>query len=170
MARAYMQIPVYAVLIIAERNLLPFLNCRVNDLDIVKQGLVVRLAPFVHRPDIFDVRTEIPVGERTKPLDEFFGMLGGDIAARQHAVDKHTKFGIVERALSKIAAPSVGGDIIPGLFQKRQIAPDRLALDGDAVIFIKIVDDILLFERMIEIAVLFQNLQNAHQRQFRRFK
>ena len=165
-----MQIPVYAVLIIAERNLLPFLNCRVNDLDIVKQGLVVRLAPLVHRPDVFDVRTKILVGKRTKPLNEFFGMLGGNITARQHAVYEHTEFGIVERALSKIAAPSVGGDIIPSFFQKRQIAPNCLTLNGNAVISVKIINDILLFERMIEIAVLFQNLQNAHQRQFRRFK
>ena len=97
-------------------------------------------------------------------------MFGGDIAARQHTVDEHTEFGIVERALGKIAAPVVGGDIIPRLFQKRQISADRLALDDDAVIFVEIIDDILLFERIIVIAVLFQNLQNAQQRQFRRFE
>ena len=49
---------VRAVLIVAECDLLTLFDCRVDDLDVVKQGLIVRFVPFVHRPDVFDVRAE----------------------------------------------------------------------------------------------------------------
>ena len=117
--------------------------------------MVVRLAPFVHRPDIFDVRTEIFIGKRAQLFDEFFGMLGSDVFACKHAVDEQAKLGIVKFARSEITSAAVGQNIVPCLFQKRQIAPDRLALDNDTVIFIEIVCDILLFERIIATALLF---------------
>ena len=136
------QLFIRTVLVITERDLLALLDRRVDNLDIVKQSLIVRFAPFVHRPDIFDVRTEIFVGERTQFFDEFFGMPGGDVLARKHAVDEHTEFGIPELARSEITSAAVGQNIIPCIFEKKDVAADRLAFDNDAVISVEIAGDI----------------------------
>ena len=97
-------------------------------------------------------------------------MPGGDVLARKHAVDEHTEFGIPELARSEITSAAVGQNIIPCIFEKKDVATDRLAFDNDAVISVEIAGDILLFKRVVVIAVLFQNLQNAQKRQLFRLE
>ena len=144
MIARFVQLFVRSVLVVPKRDLLTLLDCRIDDLDVVKQSLIIRLAPFVYRPNVFDVRTEVLVGKRTQLFDKFFRMLSRYVFACKHAVDKQAKLGIFKLARNKIASAAVRQNIIPCVFQKKDVAADRLALDNDAEISVEIAGNIFL--------------------------
>ena len=157
---------VRAVLVVDELDLPAPFDGGVRDFDVVEYGAVVSLAPFVDGPDVLDVRAEMPVRERAQLFDELLRVARGDILARQHAVDEHPELRVVELPRREIAAAAVGLYVVSRLLQQGQIAPDRLALQLDAVVSCKARRDVVLRQRVIGTGVLLQYLQYAQKREF----
>ena len=165
MKRRLVQLFIQPVLVVVKGDLFSLLDGVVNDFNIVKQGLVFRLAPLVHRIDILHMRTEVLIRQAAQAVDQIGGVLGRDIFAAQHPVNEHAQLGILEPPAVQIATRPPGFDVDPGLLQQGNIPADGLSLNGDAVFLLKMPGDVLLRQRMVIIAVLLENLQDTDKRQ-----
>ena len=130
----------------------------VYDVDIVKEVFVVRFAPILDGIHVLDVALEVMPSDRDELVYELLGVRGVDVAGCKHAVYEQSKLGIFKFARGKIRAFLGTFYIETHFFEARDIAPDRLAFALYAVISVKFFDYVLMRERMLEIAVLFEYL------------
>ena len=97
-------------------------------------------------------------------------MLSSNIFAAKNAINKQLEFGIFKISSFEVTTGSSRFDFSPCFFQKRYVSADCFSLDNNTVVVFKMPCNIVLSQRMVAIAILFQDLPDSYQRQFFRFK
>ena len=96
-------------------------------------------------------------------MDQILRLPGIDMLAAQYAVDQQFQLRILKLPTFQTAAVAAGIDLKACLLQKGQIPADGLSFDGDAVILVQMVNDLVLGQPVLGIRMLLQDLQNADQ-------
>ena len=161
-----MQPAVRAVFVVIESEAHPLLYPFVHRGDVVEHALVLRLVPIPDRIDMLYVRAEIAPRKRAEPVDKIARVLHRNVSCRQHAVDEHAQFGVVEQSGRQPAPSPVRRDVIPCLAEQRKIAPHCFALHDHTVFVLQDVNYLLLFQMVVGVGVMLQDLQHAKQRKF----
>lgn len=154
----------------------------IQQFDIVEKLFVVRLI-LRHADDVLYTGLEVDIGESRELLHQIHILLIRDVIREQHAVDQQPELAVGELPLEievgedhillflavlifEDANALAVIDIIAGIDQVHQVAPDCLTVDLHLILAFKNILDLFLTEPMIHIRIHFEDVENVHDDQF----
>ena len=161
---------VHAVVHEPQSDLDLFLNRLRKQLDVEEVLLVLALAPIA---EIHAARVVLVV--HAALFDEFANDLLGvrlaDVAVCDDGIGEEAQLAVLEPAFGEIVAvAAVLNDVDACVFEIIDVSRDRLAFALDAVLAREICDDVRLFEFVVRVRILVEDLIDPEDEQFFWFK